>query len=109
MPEVYNQEAYNGFKDIYIISTDGIRYKVELNTPRYGLWYIDGKKWTEFCKKNLNENVEMLHFVEEGDDCFYVTGYNTNGTEVAGYDGNRSTYSRFRTTVLPEPHLSQVL
>ena len=109
MPEVYNEEAYNGNKDIYIVSSEGIRYKVSLNTPRYGLWYLDGKKWTEFCKRNLNKDVEMLHFVSEGDDCFYVTGYNRNGMEVHGYGGNRSTYKRFKTTVLPDPRLLQVL
>lgn len=51
----------------------------------------------------------MLHFVEVWDDCFYVTGYNRNGKEVQGYGGNRSTYKRFKTTVLPDPRLPHVL
>ena len=109
MPEVYNEEAYNGNKDIYIVSSEGYRYRVSLNTPRYGLWYLDGKNWTEFCNRSLNEDVQMLNFVEEGEDCFYVTGYNSDGKEVGGYNGNRSTYRRFRTNVLPYPHLPLVL
>ena len=109
MPEVYNEEAYNGNKEIYIVSSEGYRYRVSLNTPRYELWFLKGKKWTEFCNRSLNEDVQMLHFVEEGEDCFYVTGYNNDGKEVGGYDGNMSSYRRFRTYVLPEPHLHQVL
>lgn len=108
MPEVYNQQGYNGNEDIYIVSSEGYRYKVKLNIPRNGPWFLDGKRWTDFCNQNLTEDVEMLHFVEEGDDCFYVTGYNSDGKEVGGYTGNKSTYSRFKTTVLPEPHLPQV-
>ena len=105
---MYNDEAYNGNSEIYIISADGYRFKVELVRPRCGMWYLTGPKWTTFCNRSLNEDVELLHFVEEGEDCFYVTGYLENGHEVRGYEGNRSSFSRFKTVVLPDLRLPQV-
>ncbi|GJV55167.1 hypothetical protein Tco_1456172, partial [Tanacetum coccineum] len=44
----------------------------------------------------LNENVALLHFIEEGD-------------EVGGYEANRATFSRFMTRVLPYPNLPQTI
>ena len=94
--------------DIYIKSADGYRFRVTLVRPHDGMWYLKGPKWTAFCNRSLNEDVDMLHFVEEGDDCFYVTGYLTNGQEVGGYAQQRATFSRFKSVVLPYPYLPQV-
>ncbi|GKB58986.1 hypothetical protein Tco_0915172 [Tanacetum coccineum] len=80
IPEVYNEEAFIDDREIYIISSEGYRYKVELVTPD-----------------------------EEGDDCFYVTGYNRDGIEFGGYGVNKSTFSRFMTRVLPYPYIPQTL
>ena len=66
------------------------------------------EKWTAFCLANFEKKVQMLHFIEEGDDCFYVTGYLENGMEAGGYVGNRSSSSKFKTVVLPDPRLPQV-
>nr|GEX66593.1 hypothetical protein [Tanacetum cinerariifolium] len=73
--EVYNEEAFIDNREIYIISSEGYRYKVELVTP------------------------------DEGDDFFYVTGYNRDGIEFGGYGVNRSTFSRFITRTLPADFL----
>ncbi|GJT96455.1 hypothetical protein Tco_1091973 [Tanacetum coccineum] len=109
LPKVYNEEAFIDNHDIYIISSEGYRYRAELVTPDKGMWYLTGDKWTEFCNKSLNGKVFLLHFMEEGDDCFYVTGYDRVGNEVRGYGVNRSTFSRFMTCVLPYPHIPQTL
>ena len=108
LPDVYNDEAYNGNDEIYILSADGYRFRVELVRAQCGPWYLAGPKWTAFCNRCLNEDVELLHFVEEGEDCFYVTGYLENGHEVGGYAGIRSGMSRFKSIVLPNPRLPQV-
>lgn len=108
LPIVYNLEAYNGNKDIYIITSDGYRYKVNLNRPSYGLWYLSGERWRQFCNRYMNDAVEVLHFIEEGNDCFYVTGYTKDGKEMGGYDGYRSTFTRFKTTIYPNRRLPQV-
>ncbi|GKA97852.1 hypothetical protein Tco_0825746 [Tanacetum coccineum] len=109
IPEVYNEEAFNGNRVIYIISSEGYRYKVTLETSDEGLWYLTVLKWTEFCNRSLNEIVALLHFVEEGDDFFSVTGYNRNSMEVGGYGENRATFARFMTRVLPYTHLHQTM
>nr|GEW25242.1 RNA-directed DNA polymerase, eukaryota, reverse transcriptase zinc-binding domain protein [Tanacetum cinerariifolium] len=87
IPEVY-KEAFIDDRDIYIISSKGYRYKIELVTPDKGLWYLTGPRWTGFCNRSVNVDVSLMHFVEEGDDCFYVTGHNRDGIEVGGYGGN---------------------
>ncbi|GJV90895.1 hypothetical protein Tco_1538708 [Tanacetum coccineum] len=69
--EVYNEEAFVDNREIYIVSSEGYRYKVELVNPDEGRWYLTGDRWTEFCNRRLNVDVSLLHFVEEGDDCFY--------------------------------------
>ena len=107
LPDVYNDEAYHGNDEIYIISADGYRFKVELVRARCGPWYLTGPKWTAFCNRNLNEDVDLLHFVEEGEDCFYMTGYLENVHEVRGYAGIRFGLSRFKSIVLPDPRLAQ--
>ncbi|GKC35158.1 hypothetical protein Tco_1047542 [Tanacetum coccineum] len=107
--EIYNEEAYNGNSAIYFKSSNGYRYKVTLKRPDEGLWYLSGTIRTEFCNDSLNENVALLHFIEEGDDHFYVTGYTSNGNEVGVYEANRATLSRFMTCVLPYPNLPQLL
>ncbi|GKB03555.1 hypothetical protein Tco_0831698 [Tanacetum coccineum] len=63
----------------------------------------------KFCNRSLNENVALLHFIKEGDDCFYVTGYTSNGNEVGGYEANRATFYRFMTRVLPYTRLPQII
>nr|GEV02211.1 hypothetical protein [Tanacetum cinerariifolium] len=108
IPEVYNVEAFNGNRVIYIISLERNRYKVTLETPDEGLWYLTRLKWTEFYNFSLNEIVALLHFVE-GDDCFSVTGYNRNSAEVRGYGENRATFARFVTRVLPYPHMHHTM
>ncbi|GJU72908.1 putative nucleotidyltransferase, ribonuclease H [Tanacetum coccineum] len=109
IPEIYNEEAYNGNSALYITSSNGYLYKVTLERPNEGLWYLSGTKWTKFCNNSLNENVALLHFIEEGDDSFYVTGYTSNGNEVGGYEANRATFSWFMTRVLPYPNLPQTI
>nr|GEW32159.1 hypothetical protein [Tanacetum cinerariifolium] len=105
IPEIYNEEAYNGNSALYITSSNGYLYKVILERPNEGLWYLSGTKWTEFCNNNLNENVALLHFIKEGDDSFYVTGYTSNVNEVRGYEANRATFLRFMTRVFLYPNL----
>ncbi|GKC59673.1 hypothetical protein Tco_1087271 [Tanacetum coccineum] len=109
IPEVYNEEAFIDNHEIYIVSSEGYRYKVKLVNPDEGCWYLTGGRWTEFCNRSLNVDASLLHFVEEGDDFFYVTGYNRDGIEFGGYGVNRSTFSRFMTRVLPYPHIPHTL
>lgn len=52
-----------------------------------------------FALDYLSRAVRLLHFVEEGDDCFFVTGYTEDGTEYGGYNMNSGRVSRFQSRV----------
>ncbi|GJU57119.1 hypothetical protein Tco_1234885 [Tanacetum coccineum] len=62
-------------------------------------------------EENFNQNVALLHFIEEGEDSFYVTGYYGNGCEVIGYDDIdiRNRRPRFMSRVWPLPDTEQIL
>ncbi|GJS57698.1 RNA-directed DNA polymerase, eukaryota, reverse transcriptase zinc-binding domain protein [Tanacetum coccineum] len=48
--------------------------------------HLLGDEWENFTRDNLNSSVRTLHFAKEGDDTFYVTGYNRDIIEWKGYD-----------------------
>lgn len=70
---------------------------------------LTGDKWSGFASANFDRDVKWIHFVEEGDDSFYVTGYYENGAEFGGYDGIRGRPMRFMTRVLPFANIAQVV
>ncbi|GJZ62455.1 hypothetical protein Tco_0618592 [Tanacetum coccineum] len=105
LPEVYNEEAFIDDREIYIISSEGYRYKVDLVTPDEGRWYLTGGRWSEFRNRSLNVDMSLFHFVEKGDDCLYVR----DGIEFGGYGVNRSTFSRFMIRVVPYHYIPQTL
>lgn len=45
-----------------------------------------GEEWEQFLKDSRYTNVEMLHFIREEEDTYYVTAYNDAGIECGGYD-----------------------
>ncbi|GJV74549.1 zinc finger, CCHC-type containing protein [Tanacetum coccineum] len=72
---------------------------------------LQGNNWREFAEENFNQNVALLHFIEEGEDSFYVTRYYGNGCEVIGYDNIdiRNMRPRFMSRVWPLPDTKQIL
>ena len=58
---------------------------------------------------NLNEHVQLLQFVEEGDDSFFVTGYNWDSRDFAGYSMIGGWFARFMSNVTPFLDLGQVI
>nr|GEX90123.1 hypothetical protein [Tanacetum cinerariifolium] len=105
LPEVYENEAYNGSDHIYL--TSPLRYKKKVSVVRQneGPMLVQGNNWREFVEENCNENVPLLYFIEEGEDNFYVTAYYENGSEVIGYDDLdiRNKRQRFMSCVWPLP------
>ncbi|GJW51266.1 hypothetical protein Tco_0092617 [Tanacetum coccineum] len=51
----------------------------------------------------------LLHFVEQGDDTFYVTGYDNDGLECGGYNEVRKRPERIVTRVWPYQDYPQML
>lgn len=109
LPEVFYDDAYTGNRHLYLTGILRIRKKVELIKKTEGVIEIRGKIWKEFVAENIDEDVEVLHFIEEGDDSFYVTGYDQDGIESGGYEGVNRQYSRFQTRVTPYTHIPQVI
>ena len=98
---MYADEGFNGNRDMYVTSAVGVRFRVTLVRKRNGPMIVTGARWRAFALANLNEDVELLHFVEEGDDSYFVTGYNWDGREFAGYNMIPGRYARFRSNVTP--------
>jgi hypothetical protein len=48
-----------------------------------------GDEWIKYVEDNVSASVKILHFNKEGEDTFYVTGYNENGSEGSGCDVGR--------------------
>ena len=101
MPWVYADEGFAGNRNMYVISALGIKFRVRVVTKRNAPMVVTGPRWKAFALQNLNEDVQLLHFVEEGDDCYYVTGYNADGSEFAGYNLIDDRFPRFMERVTP--------
>ena len=65
---------------MYVYGIRGIRKKVTLVRTKEGYVEIRGKRWNEFPADNMDMDVQLLHFIQEGDNMFYITGYNHIGT-----------------------------
>ena len=109
LPDVFFKEAFNGMRHMYVYGIKGIRKKVRLVSPKNVRVEIRGEKWKEFVGENMAEDINVLHFVQEGDDKFYLTGYNHMGKESGGYEAVRTGYCRFQTRVTHYPYLPQVI
>nr|GEW21731.1 DNA-binding pseudobarrel domain-containing protein [Tanacetum cinerariifolium] len=48
--------------------------------------HLLGDEWENFARDNLNSSVRTLHFVKEGENTFYVTGFNRHRIEWQGYN-----------------------
>ena len=98
LPNVF-WEAYTGKKYVYLINSGRVRTKVNFVKPAHGPFSLKGPQWTTFANLNIGNTVGLLHFIQEGDDTWYVTGYESKGNEFGGYEGIEGRYSRFLTRV----------
>ena len=105
LPEVFEEEAYTGNSCLYLSGVARNRKKVDVFRSRFGVYELRGKRWNEFVLENLNGNVNVLHFIEEGDDSFYVTGFDNDGKEIGGYGEGNQRFYRFQSRVTPYEEL----
>nr|GEX63243.1 hypothetical protein VITISV_003809 [Tanacetum cinerariifolium] len=110
-----SQEFSNGAVDLTLFTKKPGR-DILLTRPRiYSVQlYMCARYQAKPVKKHLHAIKRIFRYlkgtIDMGlDDCFSVTGYNRNGTEVGGYGENRATFARFVTRVLPYPHMHQEL
>lgn len=109
MPEPFLDECYNGNKYMYLTSYLRIKTKVGFVKTNDGRIVLKGYKWDSFAKTNIGGDVQVLHFIQEGDDSFYVTGYDHRGREYGGYDGALGRPSRFKSKVRANENMTQVI
>ena len=106
--EEFKEEYFNNKKRVLYL-TSNVRYRVRVRiVKKNGDIMLTGEKWSVFAGENFNRNVRWIHFVEEGDDSFYVTGYYENGSEIGGYDGIRGRLMRYIGRVSPYGSIAQV-
>ena len=111
LPDVFEEAAFTGSTHLYLSGLAGNRKKVTILRSRLGIYLVKGQRWREFVAENLDGNVNVLHFIEEGDDSFYVTAYNDDGIQIGGYGDGNEGYSRFQSRVTPyqEMGINQVI
>ena len=109
LPNEFKEECFNNKKrDLYLTSIGRIRVRVRIVKKKNGDIMLTGDKWSGFASSNFDRNVKWIHFVEEGDDSFYVTAYYEKGSEIGGYDGIRGRPMRYIGRVSPYATIAQV-
>ena len=58
-----------------------------------------GDEWAMFLKGSRYTNVQMLHFIREEEDTYYVTAYDDAGFECGGYDRRKIGARQMRCLV----------
>ena len=107
LPQLFREEFYNGKKHVYVNSKPGYRFKCELVAPNGKPIRITSIRWEEFCNENVLES-RLLHFIQQGEDTFYVTCYDDEGYEHGFYPGVMGRPQRIVTRVWPYPDYNQV-
>ena len=79
---------YDSQEYIFLIGNNKLRYVCLIRIVGSEV-QLYGDEWIKFVEDNVPASVKILHFIKEGEDTFYVTGYNENGSEGSGYDVGR--------------------
>ncbi|GJX45726.1 DNA-binding pseudobarrel domain-containing protein [Tanacetum coccineum] len=78
--------SHHGNNYVFLINCQGVKWKVHLNERSSNVWALVGDRWEHFVKQNIDDRVQFIHFIEEGEDIFYVTTYDQAGLENHGYN-----------------------
>ena len=108
MPNLFNDLLFTRTKRLYLISVRRYIYPVSITLTKQGKWVLQGATWKDFAYDNITPSVSMLHFIQEGDNNFYVTGYDKYGNEAAGYVIEKHRVCRFMIRVLNNTNVTQV-
>nr|GEY57386.1 hypothetical protein [Tanacetum cinerariifolium] len=77
--------SYHGHDSIVLLNCYGVRRQVEVKQTYANAMFVVRPVWSDFVSKNITQDVECLHFIEEGEDMFYVATYNKYRFEMHGY------------------------
>ncbi|GKC71532.1 hypothetical protein Tco_1117415 [Tanacetum coccineum] len=76
---------YHGNNSIFLLNCHGVRWQVQLGRVGPDRVAVIRPAWSKFMRRNVDQDVRLLHFVEEGHDTFYVATYNKYGLENHAY------------------------
>ncbi|GJX77673.1 hypothetical protein Tco_0324484 [Tanacetum coccineum] len=76
---------YHGNNSIFLLSCHGVRWQVQLGRVGPDRVAVIRPAWSKFMRRNVDQDVRFLHFVEEGHDTLYVATYNKYGLENHAY------------------------
>nr|GEW18970.1 hypothetical protein [Tanacetum cinerariifolium] len=85
------------------------KHTIGLKKSNNGHWKLAGTNWSRFINRSGYEDIATLHFIWEGADTFYVTGYNKHSSEISGYNDLMTQQRRSRILVTlrndPDPRI----
>ncbi|GJR15077.1 hypothetical protein Tco_0797729 [Tanacetum coccineum] len=84
---------------MYLINNQRIRHPIGLKKSNNGHWKLTGTNWSRFINRSGYGDIATLHFISEGADTFYVTGYDEHGSEIGGYNDLMTQQRRSRILV----------
>lgn len=85
LPDVF-YGYFKSQKDMMLLTgTNRKRYKTEVKF-KDGRWVLWDLEWQDFVTENVTSETKFMHFIKQGEDDYYVTGYKNDGSECAGYD-----------------------
>ncbi|GKC52714.1 hypothetical protein Tco_1075459 [Tanacetum coccineum] len=101
--------SYHGHDSIFLLNRYGVRWQVEAKQTYANAMSVVGPVWSDFVCKNITQDVKCLHFIEEGEEIFYVTMYNKYRLEMHGYRQKRLIFWRCLLNVTDRSHRAQTL
>ncbi|GKD74998.1 hypothetical protein Tco_1333280, partial [Tanacetum coccineum] len=84
---------------VYLINNQRIRHAIGLEKSNNGHWKLTGTNWSRFINRSGYGDIATLHFIWEGEDTFYVTGYDEHGSEIGRYNDLMTQQRRSRILV----------
>nr|GEU63004.1 hypothetical protein [Tanacetum cinerariifolium] len=101
--------SYHGHDSIFLLNYYGVRWQVEMKQTYANAISVVGPVWSDFVNNNFTQDVKCLHFIEEGDDMFYVATYNKYRLEMHGYRPKSLMFWRCLLNVTDRSHKAYTL
>jgi hypothetical protein len=100
--------SYHGNHYIYLVNYAGTRWRVSVRRVSELVCVVEGVRWNDFAMHNITcSDVAYLHFIEEGEDVFYVATYNEYGEEFHNYEPVHDQFWRCMVDVTDTSHFIQ--
>nr|GEX55319.1 hypothetical protein [Tanacetum cinerariifolium] len=86
LPVWFEERYYTGHLAVYVINNQRIRQATGLKKSNNEHWWLAGTNGSHFINRSGYGDIANLHFIWEGVETFYVTGYDEHGSKISGYN-----------------------